>query len=248
MILGHRGMGVMYNKPANSYGSIIDALGIGADGCEVDVQLTKDSVLVLFHDETLNELTNCSGKIYDCNWSDIEHCRYLAFDNTFTIVSADELFGLFPDIKNYYFSFDCKLDDEVVDFEYYQSLFLRAIKRLCEKYDMENNVFIECVEPFLTKAKTIGLTNKLFLVGKLDQTNIDKSSLNGFFGISTAIDNIMVSTDNAHVNNLYVMGYSPRTFAENKEAIRKKIDILQTDDPVSILKFLNRFNYEYLAP
>ncbi len=62
MILGHRGMGVMYNKPANSYESIADAIGIGADGCEVDVQLTKDSVLVIFHDETLNFLTNCSGK------------------------------------------------------------------------------------------------------------------------------------------------------------------------------------------
>src|SRR5690606_17296815 len=50
IILGHRGMGVEYYKPENTYESIIPALGIGADGCEIDIQMTKDSVLVLYHD------------------------------------------------------------------------------------------------------------------------------------------------------------------------------------------------------
>ena len=44
------------------------------------------------------------------------------------------------------------------------------------------------------------------------------------------------------------MAYSPYNYYFNKDAIRKNIDILQTDDPISILKLFQRFNYEYIIP
>ena len=53
MILGHAGMGDLYKYPNNTMESIEPVLGIGADGTELDIQMTKDSVLILFHDETL---------------------------------------------------------------------------------------------------------------------------------------------------------------------------------------------------
>ena len=53
-ILGHRGMSRSYHYPGNSLPSILEALRIGAIGCELDVQLTKDGSLVAYHYKELD--------------------------------------------------------------------------------------------------------------------------------------------------------------------------------------------------
>jgi glycerophosphoryl diester phosphodiesterase len=248
MIFGHRGMGVYYKIPGNTYESILPAVEVGADGCEIDLQLTSDSVLVLFHNDVLEPRTTCSGRINELTWAELKGCKYNALVGNVFVVSADELFGKLPDVQNLYFSFDSKMDYEVVNFDLYQSQFLRAIKRLCDKYHMSENVFLEGNESFLLKARSLGLTNKLFLDRVLNETSIETAINNSFFGICSQVGDIQVDTDIAHAKGLYIMAYSPYDYAQNKDAIRKKIDILQTDDPVSILKLFNRFNYEYNIP
>ena len=46
-------MGITSQFPINTFESINSALALGADGSEVDIQMTKDSVLVLFHNRKL---------------------------------------------------------------------------------------------------------------------------------------------------------------------------------------------------
>src|SRR5688572_30490401 len=65
MILGHRGMGMNYKFPGNTLECIEPAIGIGSDGCEIDINLTKDTSLVLFHDHLLNPMTTCTTRIYE---------------------------------------------------------------------------------------------------------------------------------------------------------------------------------------
>ena len=48
------------------------------DVIEMDVQITRDGVPVLFHDNTLDERTNGSGRIQDLNWSDVSKISYNA--------------------------------------------------------------------------------------------------------------------------------------------------------------------------
>ncbi len=249
MILGHRGMGTNYKMPWNTIQSVTPAIGIGADGCELDVQLTKDTVLVFFHDRLLNPGTNCFGRIYEANWNEIKKCEYFSLQNNVYINSVDELFSKIPNINNYYFSFDCgKVDTEAVDLELYMNQYLRAVKNVCEKYNMSKNVFIEADYPLLKKAQEIGLTNKLFLYTTIDTQDIENTYNNSFFGISTGFDDIKTNTDEAHNKGLYVMCWSPNNYYENKTALNKKVDIIQTNDPISILKLLNRYNYEYIIP
>jgi len=69
-----------------------------------------------------------------------------------------------------------------------------------------------------------------------------------FFGISTGLDEIKINTDEAHKKGLYVMCWSPNNYLQNLDALNKKVDIIQTDDPISILKYLERFNNEYIIP
>ncbi|MBI4944992.1 MAG: hypothetical protein HY840_01170 [Bacteroidetes bacterium] len=94
----------------------------------------------------------------------------------------------------------------------------------------------------------MGLENKLFLSNALTQANIDTAVKYSFFGLSSQLDDFEVDAGVAHAKGLYVMGYSPSNYYLNLGAIKKKVDILQTDDPISILKHFDRYNYEYIIP
>jgi glycerophosphoryl diester phosphodiesterase len=249
MILGHRGMGMLYRMPGNTYESIYPVMGIGADGAEVDIQLTKDTVLVLFHEHTLQERTTCSGRVYEQDWAEIKQCEFYALENNMFVNSADDLFARLLNLQNWYFAFDCSnLDDDVADIQLYRNQFLRAIKRLCEKYNMSDHVFIEGNKELLLKAQQLGLTNKLFYCAALTPEEIDFAATNHFFGFSTSKEWLYDNVDLAHQHGLYVMLWSPNDDKENKEALKLKADIIQTDDPIDMLRLLNRFNYMYIIP
>ncbi len=51
------------NYPENSLGAIESVIRMGADIVEIDLKLTKDSVLVLSHDRTCNRMTTGKGDI-----------------------------------------------------------------------------------------------------------------------------------------------------------------------------------------
>lgn len=60
-IIGHRG--IPHLAPENTMASFEAAIRNGADGLETDVQLTRDSELVLIHDETLQRTTSGKGLV-----------------------------------------------------------------------------------------------------------------------------------------------------------------------------------------
>tara|TARA_B110000037_G_scaffold69453_1_gene84023 strand:+ start:7479 stop:8297 length:819 start_codon:yes stop_codon:yes gene_type:complete len=77
MVYGHAGTALADERavyPPNSEHSILYALNaLDAAGTEVDVQMTKDSVLVLFHDEFIAlDQKNVLTCIPEVNWEDIE--------------------------------------------------------------------------------------------------------------------------------------------------------------------------------
>jgi glycerophosphoryl diester phosphodiesterase len=65
----HRGASAYY--PENTMLSFEKALEMGATGIETDVQVTKDGVLVLIHDEMVNRTTNGEGFVKDYTYSEL---------------------------------------------------------------------------------------------------------------------------------------------------------------------------------
>jgi glycerophosphoryl diester phosphodiesterase len=67
LVIGHAGSGFLtpinpFNPlPPNSLASLEQALARGADGLEIDVQLSQDSVVMLYHDATLESMTAGQG-------------------------------------------------------------------------------------------------------------------------------------------------------------------------------------------
>lgn len=63
-------------KAQNNLRNIGLNLANDIDMIEMDVQITRDNVPVLFHDSTLDGVTNGSGKIQDKNWAEVSQLRY----------------------------------------------------------------------------------------------------------------------------------------------------------------------------
>jgi len=69
-VWGHRG--AMDFAPQNTLPSFLLAQDQGADGVELDVQLTKDGVLVVFHDNQVDALTDGRGPLSSLPWSEVK--------------------------------------------------------------------------------------------------------------------------------------------------------------------------------
>lgn len=167
-ILGHRGMGKGSGYPDNTLESIGPALRIGADGTEIDVQITKDSVLVVFHDKELSDKTSCKGLVRDHDWAEIEQCAYdTPLPQDIHVISVDTLFSRIPAIQNYYFSFDCKFNPKEESLTTYFRQFIYTIEQVIDKYNMHNKVMIEAGDiQFLQMLKQSEVQALSFVTGK----------------------------------------------------------------------------------
>jgi len=69
LIIGHRGNSGV--SPANTMVSISQAIALGVDMIELDVQLTKDGVPILIHNDTLDETTDGKGPVSAMDYDQI---------------------------------------------------------------------------------------------------------------------------------------------------------------------------------
>ena len=70
--------------PENSLLAIAASIDIGIDMAEIDVKKTKDGVLVLSHDTTLDRCTSATGSIADYTWDEIKTFAVRAEEGTDT--------------------------------------------------------------------------------------------------------------------------------------------------------------------
>lgn len=69
-IWAHRGYSGRY--PENTMLAFKKAAEAGCDGIELDVQLTKDDVLVVIHDETIDRVTDGTGRVVDYTYEELK--------------------------------------------------------------------------------------------------------------------------------------------------------------------------------
>ena len=74
LVSGHRG-GREVGFPENSIEGFQNVLNQVPSFFEIDPRLTKDSVIVLMHDATLERTTNSTGKLSDYTWEELQSVR-----------------------------------------------------------------------------------------------------------------------------------------------------------------------------
>ncbi len=87
--IGHRG--AKGHIAENTIASIKEALRLGADGIELDVHLCASGELVVFHDFTIDRLTNGSGEISKLSLSELKALKINGNYQIPTLVEVLEL-------------------------------------------------------------------------------------------------------------------------------------------------------------
>lgn len=70
-VMAHRGLSA--DAPENTLYAFSDAISVGADFIELDVQQTRDGVLVVMHDSNLKRTTGVNKDIWDVDYADVQN-------------------------------------------------------------------------------------------------------------------------------------------------------------------------------
>jgi glycerophosphoryl diester phosphodiesterase len=106
-LLAHRGGGAL--APENTLAGLRAAVGRRFRAVEFDAKLTRDSVAILMHDDTLDRTTNGHGSVAGADWDLLQrldagsrHDRQFAGEPIPTLAAALELcreLGLWPNVE-----------------------------------------------------------------------------------------------------------------------------------------------------
>ncbi len=79
--IAHRGLFDNKTIPENTLASAKNAVDNGF-GMELDVQMTTDGVLCVFHDDTLDRMTNTTGTVEEMSWDEVKDIKLLDTEHT----------------------------------------------------------------------------------------------------------------------------------------------------------------------
>lgn len=92
VVIAHRGANDI--EPENTLAAYRKGIELGCDYVEMDVRRTRDDVLVLMHDGSVNRTTNGSGKVNDLTFAEIRSldagCRHDTGRNSQRVPTFDE--------------------------------------------------------------------------------------------------------------------------------------------------------------
>ena len=147
IVLAHRGFSGCY--PQNTMLAFEKAAELPIDGLEMDIHATKDGVLVVFHDEHLDDVTDAKGSIQDYTLAELKQVdagynfRPKENEEAFpfraqgmTIPTMEEVLQRFPDL---WINVDIKAHEKEV---------VEKFCALITKYDAHERL---CVGSFSTK-------------------------------------------------------------------------------------------------
>jgi len=163
-VIGHGGIGFESPQnalPHNSFSSLTKAVdAYGVEGVEVDIQLSADSVLFMYHDNTLETLTDCAGCILFEDSDALKNCRYRSSlrSNLFLNEKLSPVESILEHFSQRPIKPKVILDIKPAltscgdfDFDIYRQTFVDELARLLIKYDALDWCIVEAEKiKFLT--------------------------------------------------------------------------------------------------
>lgn len=117
---------------------------MGADGIETDIQLTKDNIPVLFHDERINRTTDSKGYIKDFTFDQLKQFDAGSwFSSEFSgtsIISLDEFLQW---IREKPISLNIELKNNKIDYEHIESI----VYEMLDHYQLLNRTILSTFNP-----------------------------------------------------------------------------------------------------
>lgn len=242
-IIGHEGSGeINAQYPPDSWEGVTRAVEYdNADGVEVDLQLSSDSVLFMFEGNSLDASTSGIGCVLSLDSEALSHCIY---KNTQTlgdlsakyVAAFERLVQRFSQrsIKPIIFmdlhtSTGCV--DESMQHAYYTAL-VAAAEKILQKYNAYSWIYLQSYVPeWLAETLRQYPQTKVMYDGTLDDGDIEYARNSGFYGIASKNDNISADqVKAAHTAGLHVQLYGADGQNDMVNAMNKSPDYFLTDN------------------
>ena len=236
LILCHRG--AKNYAPENTLSAFKIALELGADGFELDTQLTSDGHIVVFHDNTVDRTTNGHGKLSKLTLAEL---RELDAGSSFSekfrgekIPTLDEVFEILG--KRAF------IDVELKNFS---TPFDNLAEKVCEvvrRHTMQKNVLFSSFLPWnLWKAARILPEVPCGLITAKDWRGVLVRSFGFYFGNYDALHPFLGSVTPQQVHRVHKLKRKINVWVVNKENdIRRLyswgVDGILTDEPQLALR------------
>ncbi len=146
-ILGHRGASA--DAPENTLAAFALAREQGADGIELDVQLTKDGHLVVFHDQTVERVTNGVGKVSELTLAEMQS---FAMKDEQRVPTLDEVFEMLGPAFLY--------NVELKHFGLGNAELETAVADRIEAYHLESQTIVSSFNPFAVRRMRKQISNR----------------------------------------------------------------------------------------
>lgn len=238
-VIGHRGCGprtAANPLPENSMASVQKALELyAASGVEVDVQMSRDGVLFLYHDDYLETQTNLSGCIYQYTAEELRACKYKNSDSY--LLSLEELFQYCSSLDFIPFiMLDNKLDlpcniSSSDEYLLYINLYVNSMHSLIERFHLFEFVYLESnYDLYLDLMSALDDHVQLMINGSVfDRFSIANNR--NYTGIMTGNNSCTKeSVAAAHASGLKVSIFGVVNTRDAESAIEKSPDFILTDD------------------
>lgn len=208
---------------------------VNSDGIETDVRKTKDDVLVLIHDKTIDRTSNFSGKISDYTYKEL---LKMDFGNEKykgeKIVKLDDFLKYFSDKKIYIF-----LEIKEKDYE-------EDIVKIVEKYNNSYITLISFKYDVLKKIRKLSKNIKLgWLIYDLNDKILNeckKIKLEQVLATSVCLEENEVKT--LHENNFIVTAWGVLNKHDIKRLKKIGVDRLIYDSGYAVKKYLKEISNE----
>lgn len=252
LVIAHQGGDHL--RPGNTMLAFQNAADLGADVLEMDLHITKDGVLVLIHDETVDRTTNGAGEVESMTYEEIRQLdaayRWTRDDGaTFpfrgqgvVIPALEEVFTAFPNKRM------------VVEIKKTNVSMARPLCSLIRAYGMENKVLVasfhderlkefrsECPEVATSSARrettVFVLMTKVFLGGFYSPQFYALQVPRESSGITVMTPSFVKA---AHARNLRVEPWTINDEETIRLFIAWGVDGIITDRPDIMLKALGR--------
>lgn len=237
-ITAHRGFSAA--APENTNYAFEEAVRVGADYIELDVQQSSDGQLVVFHDKSLSRTTDGSGELGSYTYSELlqfSNGGWFDPEGTFSdsrIMLLSEVFDLL--------GHDVLLNIEIKNFGDTSDT-ARKIVLLLEEYDLADSCYITSFDYSALKevkksnpeVKTGLITNAASAAVYSQLKYIDAVSMNYLF-----VNRNLVST--AHKNGKKVFVWTVNDEADMQQLLAMGVDNIITDRPDKAAEVIYSFS------
>lgn len=244
---GHRGFAGQY--PENTILSFQKAIEAGADVLEMDVRLTSDNKLVVFHDDTLNRMTSGSGIVKEKSLSEIKKvnvgCEFVPQmqdnKNNYPFKNAalkiPLLSEVFSEFQQYRFNIDIKQHEKKVSEALYAAIkeFKLTEKVLVASDDYKTIKYFRSISKgeIATAASYREIATFLFLkrIKLLKRFKIEADAFQipeKYFGIRILSEHLIIET---HKKNIAIHPWTINEKEDMQRILSWGVDGIMTDFP-----------------